>query len=222
METGPVTNAYNDLLVALGVRSAPAPIEPGFPAPLAIPSNTEAPLRISVDQSSKSGQVYTRVNASIPSQFSYPSADLLSGVAESTEVRYGTVSTLGRPQDFKTFVGVGSREVSMSIRLHAHGGDYDNEIRYPALFIESLKFPVVDGGISYPPPPVFVSMGRVIYMRAVVTSANIAWGPTWTNDGGVLTPDCATVTVGFTQVDTFDKLDDYRFRFDPSRIGKYT
>lgn len=73
------------------------------------------------------------------------------------------------------------------------------EVRTPALWLEALKYPVIDAaGIAHAPPPVILSIGSLLTMRAVVTNAQIQWLAPF--DPETLLPFGADVSVSFTAV----------------------
>lgn len=158
-----------------------------------------------------------------------------SGVAENADVHYATISALGRPESFKSFVGIENRVVSLRVFIRPDEGtsNYIQDIVEPALWLEALKYPTVDtyaGGDSVPsyaPPPVFFVLGSILRMRAVVTHCAVLWQGPWTPSadvnatGSALTPSGAEVQITFTQVSTFNDAGDYNFRMSPHRLGAY-
>lgn len=142
--------------------------------------------------------------------------ELSEGVAETATVQYAEEQVIGRPSSFLSFVGVSARTVSLMFRFHVQGGPADpagqfadadltrTAIEYqvigPAKFLEALKFPLIDKvGLAHAPPPVILTLGNLLYMRAVVSECHVTWQAPWLPD--YLLPYGADVQVTFSEVE---------------------
>ncbi len=106
-------------------------------------------------------------------------------------------------QDIKDAVRVNGDGEQARDRTAGIEGILEREVKQPALWLDALKYPVVDEGtgLSHAPPPVLISIGRLLKMRAVATSVQVSWvGPF---DPDTLMPHGATVAVTFTAVSGF-------------------
>ncbi len=85
----------------------------------------------------------------------------------------------------------------------------DEEVVQKARWLDALKYPVIDElqNVSLGPPPVILTIGRLLSMRAVVTDVSIAWQPSF--DPDTLMPHGADVSVTFAASN--QRIGNYRF-----------
>lgn len=110
-----------------------------------------------------------------------PYVDLEDGFTEDFSPNYADTEVVGRAEAYKTFIGSSNREVSMTFKFWAEAReDIIPGVILPARWLEGLKQPLylTKEKISVAPPPVYLVVGRLLAMRAVVTSASVHWfGP---------------------------------------------
>ena len=137
-------------------------------------------MNIAVDMNAPAGAAWY---AKMQRSYWYPTpyVDFSEGIIERAPVRYTSVHPFGRTEAYKTFVGVDNREVTL--RLYYAAGESGKSsstdpaqvimetVVQPALWLENLKYPTD----TQPPPPVFLVIGRLLAMRAIVTACQIDW-----------------------------------------------
>jgi hypothetical protein len=135
--------------------------------------------------------------------------DTEGGFAESSAPNYADAEVVGRAEPYKTFTGTGSKEISITFNFKAQGEkSLQEEVTYPARFLDALKYPLSSGRLSYPPPPCLLTIGALFIARVVITSADITWEAPF--DPDTLLPHGASVPVTFTVVRSSGNLD-YNF-----------
>lgn len=156
--------------------------------------------------------------------------DLEGGIEESSSPQYSNTQVLGRPEDFKTYLGTSNRSVNLTFQFRAQGrpslgglveGIYDaldREVQKPARWLDSLKYPYVDAqGISHAPPPCILSIGQLLLLRVIASQITVRWLPPW--DVKTHLPFAADVACTFEAV--HQQLGNYAFtgasRFDGSQ-----
>ena len=133
-----------------------------------------------------------------------PFFDTSRGITESSRPSYSTVSVLGRLEDIMVYTGATTRTVPMQFHFQVQGTQFTNindacmnEVISPARWLDALKYPVTSAtGIIYNPPTVILFIGKLLTMRALVTSCNITWESPYTPDN--LYPTSATVDCVFS------------------------
>jgi len=111
--------------------------------------------------------------------------DTESGIQEQAQANYGSMEVIGRAESYKTFAGTSNKTVTMPFRFRAQGLDsvedmaqaMEAEVTRPARFLDALQYPIEDpvSGISYAPPPVYMQIGSLLRLRAIVTDVAINW-----------------------------------------------
>ncbi len=94
-----------------------------------------------------------------------------------------------------------------------------SEVQAPAKFIDWLRYPYIDDlGISHGPPPLYLSIGRLLRMRCVVVACAITWVPPF--DVNTMLPHGADVAVTFAS--TTERIGNYNpagpVRIQPNSI----
>tara|TARA_R100001086_G_scaffold87122_3_gene42578 strand:+ start:34 stop:597 length:564 start_codon:yes stop_codon:yes gene_type:complete len=145
-----------------------------------------------------------------------------SGINETAAPSYADTSVLGRGEMFKSYVSTASREVQMTFKFRVQGAGREaiyDEVIYPARFIDQLKYPIYDSGagLQYPPPPVVLSIGSLLQIRALLTTADVRWiAPFEPED---LLPHGADVQATFTVVR--ESNNDTGYPRDAARTGAW-
>ena len=131
-----------------------------------------------------------------------------SGVQEAAQANYNSMEVIGRPESFKTFSNTNNKVITLPFRFMAQGLDQvgdireaiEKEVTRPVRFLDSLQYPIEDevSQIGYAPPPVYVQIGNLLRIRAIVTDVSINW--TQPFDPETLLPLGAEVDVTFEVV----------------------
>jgi len=135
--------------------------------------------------------------------------DLEDGIEENLTPNYADIEVLGRAENFKVFVGAQNKEIPLRLRFWAQGRATSpnritdiikQEVLVPVRWIEQLKKPLVDDRkdppLSIAPPPVILTVGRLLAARCIVSDASVRWmGPFTTDD---VLPSGAEVDITFT------------------------
>jgi hypothetical protein len=113
-------------------------------------------------------------------QLRFTYVDFGEGFSDSSQPTYADTDIPGRGELIKTFMGTSNKEISFSAQFRVQGQGTDainQEVIWPARFLDALKHPVYDdgAGLSQGAPPVLLQIGRLFLVRAVVTSAEIRW-----------------------------------------------
>lgn len=237
----PITAAYNDALVALGLRTPPAPPPAREAVPLDSPRS--APLKITVDMSTRAGSVWKNRFGDFGVTRAFQYVELDQGIAENAKAQYSTVAPLGRPEAILSRVGNTNRTLQLVVELR-HTGELslDESVIIPARWLKSLEYPITvatsGSGVlsdpsrvppfkSYNPPPVIVQLGGVVAMRAILT-CDIRWGGPWSYEGGrgsrgtgqTLLPHSASIIISLTQVTKFTgDPESYNYSLTPWGLG---
>lgn len=146
--------------------------------------------------------------------------DTDSGIIEAAQARYADIEVIGRAQGFKTYMGTANRAVQLTFHFQAQGisgvdlaGTIDTEVVQPSKWLDALNYPLNNNGISVAPPPVILTLGQLLSMRAIV-APQVRW--LFPVDPNTMLPMASEVTCEFIAVD--DQLGDYNFdgpnRFD--------
>jgi hypothetical protein len=165
---------------------------------------------------------------------SYPSNGVLSAIffepsdqvfTESAQVSYASQEIIGRAEPLQVWMSTGAREVSFNFKFRVQGDisagitdlqeQHDSapiyietEVIQPAKFLDALKYPIIDtNNISHGPPPVILSIGQLLQMRAIVSDASITWE--YPIDVDTYLPHAASVQVTFRSVSR--QLGNYQF-----------
>lgn len=142
--------------------------------------------------------------------------DLEDGIEESAEANYTDFEVIGRAESYKSYIGTGNREFPLVFKFRAQGlGDFGgvesallNEVRKPALWLDSLQVPWVGrDGLSHAPPPCILSLGQLFFGRVVVAPVQISWQPPF--DPDTFLPHGADVTCTCTVVR--EHIENYSF-----------
>lgn len=123
----------------------------------------------------------------------------LDGLQEHANPQYTPIAVIGRVENILVYAGGTNREITLPFRFQAERQSDIENVRFRALWLDALKMPWIGStDISNPPPPVVVTIGTHLTMRALVTSCVITWiGP---YIPGTLEPMGANVDVTFTSV----------------------
>jgi len=103
-----------------------------------------------------------------------------SGIEESAGVNYATVDTVGRPESYQVWTGGSNRTVPLTFVFRVEDpGQFVPQVYDRAMWLEALKYPIGErGGPMFPPPTVYVSVGQLLFIRAIATEVGIRWpGP---------------------------------------------
>lgn len=106
--------------------------------------------------------------------------DWESGVQENASPNYADTDVVGRAELYKNWISTSNREITITFKFRVQDAGraaINNEVIYPARFLDKLKYPVYDPGaeLQYAPPPVLLRIGELLHVRAVVTNADITW-----------------------------------------------
>lgn len=139
--------------------------------------------------------------------------DTDSGITESAQAHYADIDVIGRAQVFKTYMGTANREVPLVFHFQAQGisglnmtETLKNEVINPAKWFDALNFPIDNNGVSLAPPPVILTIGQLLVMRAIVAPV-VKWN--YPVDPTTMLPLSCDVECTFIAVD--ETLGDYNF-----------
>jgi hypothetical protein len=137
-----------------------------------------------------------------------------AGITESVGVNYADTQVVGRPEQYKQYLGTNNREISITLHFQAQGvasgsstGNTADEwlrkeVQDPVRWLDSLRFPYIErvgnSTVSHAPPPVVLYIGELLVMRCLLTEAQIQWKAPF--DPTTLLPHGADVTCTFTAV----------------------
>ena len=231
----PVTAAYHDAMVALGLESPTSPIEPRNGVARTL--SGDAPFHVGIDLSDAASKGWLDAQVAIDPRYAgyrfFSSVELERGLAESSVPNYATISALGRPEMFKTFMGNSNREVALMVNLMSSSrGDPDEYVALTARWLKSLQYAVTNAaGIVYAPPALTVQIGSVIFMRALLTGCTPLWGGPWSYDSSTdglagppspkIQPHSATVSLVFTEVSNFTTPQSYNYDTRYGSVGDH-
>lgn len=104
------------------------------------------------------------------------------GISESGGVNYADTDVVGRAEQIKSYVGSGNREIPLTFQFQAQGGSgrdgvetLNQEVVYPAKWLDALKHPYIREDISHPPPPVLLRLGSLLQARCIATDVTVTW-----------------------------------------------
>ena len=148
------------------------------------------------------------------------------GLSETVSVAYADVEVVGRAENFKTYMGASNRELPITFQFRAQGlsgldrqATIRKEVMDPYRWLDALNYPIESGGVSYPPPTLFVTIGELISMRCIATAISTRFLPAI--DPLTYLPMGIDVSVTFVSV--ADRLGNYNFegpnRFTPTLEG---
>lgn len=194
----PITAAFHDAQVALGL-AAPTQRTPRTDGEVATATagktfgiDANPVLTVAIDASSAAARVWLETRKA-ESEFwinrSFRSVALES-VQDNGQVRYSTVSALGRPEDYYVYTGNANRMLPLRVSLVPYGpsgstGNPYEDVITPALWLTALTYPVTNqAGKSSAPPPLLVTLGGVAFFRAILTTCNVRWVGPWSADSG--------------------------------------
>lgn len=106
--------------------------------------------------------------------------DWESGIQENSSPNYTDTDIVGRGELYKSWISNPNRDVQLTLKFRVQGEGrqaiYD-EVIYPARWFDKAKYPVYDPSTeqSYDPPPLILTIGRLLRVRCIVTSADITW-----------------------------------------------
>lgn len=148
--------------------------------------------------------------------------DFGEGVTDASSPTYADQDIPGRGEMIKTFMGTSNKEISFTVqfRVQEVGADALNrEVVWPARWIDACKHPVydADSGVSHAPPPVLFQCGRLLFVRAVVTQADIRWGEPF--EPTTLLPHSAEVSLTLAVTRRADP--DLSYRFESIVSGRW-
>lgn len=149
--------------------------------------DTSAAVQVSVDTSAAGAKAWIRGPGKGRLTLSEATYADMGSIRESSKPQYAEAQLLNRPEHMMTYVSTANREVSLVIRFAAAGtarGSQADTIRKqviePALWLDALQESFRDSdGVVYAPPAVYVHVGGVISMRAIVSTCSITWKAPW-------------------------------------------
>jgi hypothetical protein len=109
-------------------------------------------------------------------------------VETNQDVNYAQLTVMGREGSFYVYQSTANMQVDLTCHFVAGdpddtGNADDNEaprrVVEKVQWLVDLKRPMVHGNLSYPPPPVYVSIGSLITFRALATSVQPRWMAPW-------------------------------------------
>lgn len=113
-------------------------------------------------------------------------------VSDNNSASFDAQDIRGRSNPIQGYNTSGPRTVSFSIQLH---DDYCKDgILTTVNKLRALTYPAYGGGVT--PPSCYVRFGKMIRMKAVVTSVSVQWNKPYRN--GVFTQ--AEVSLDFTEI----------------------
>ncbi len=126
--------------------------------------------------------------------------DFEAGIPEGVTPAYADTDVIGRGEVYKHYLSTPAREVPVSFHFMVKGegqAAINQEVIYPARWLEKLKYPVTDtaSGTAFPPPSCILHIGSFLHCRVVVTGAEIQWRQPF--DAATLLPMYAVVNCTF-------------------------
>jgi hypothetical protein len=109
------------------------------------------------------------------------------GITEDASVNYARSDVLGRIEQFLTFTSADNKTIPFtwvficqgvgeSPGQPGAGGGPFGDVVVPARWLEFLKFPFRgNAGLSHAPPPLLLTIGRLLAARVVMTDCTIRW-----------------------------------------------
>jgi len=179
---------------------------------LGVASPPNPQLSVMIDQSYVYMDLWTGVHNK--TQVDAIFMELAEGITETATVQYDEEHIVGRASSILSFMGVSARQIPLTFRFHVQGrsdfkgGDPDpemisdaihQEVLTPVKFLEALKYPVIDEmGLAHAPPPVILTIGKLLVMTAIVHECQITWQAPWLIEE--MLPYGADVQVTFVEV----------------------
>lgn len=144
-----------------------------------------------------------------PDILAFTFIDLENGFSDGITPNYSDTPVIGRAEAYKVFTSSSNREVSFTVQFQAQGlanvdeelsSATDREVMKPVRWLSALRQPIIDrsSGLSYAPPPVFLKIGNLYAMRAVVQNLDIQWNGPF--DPETMQPMHADVTITLAAV----------------------
>jgi len=133
--------------------------------------------------------------------------DLEDGLTESAAVNYADTDVVGRAEAYKTFISTGNKQFQINFQFRAQGletsGDeiseiLQKEVVLPARWLDALKYPIVDQGLTLAPPPCILQIGSLFIARVIADDVQIQWQHPF--DPESLLPHGAEVSCTFSVV----------------------
>src|SRR3990172_3248209 len=132
-------------------------------------------------------------NREIDLTFRFHAQGLQENVADTPSLRTAAAKRIAPGPGRSVGVDEITRELFVGVLLA--------EVVNPAIWMEALKHPVVGtDGLSHGPPPILLTVGRLLTARCVVTQSTLNWKEPL--DPDTLLPFAAEVQVTFTVVRT--------------------
>lgn len=161
-----------------------------------------------------------------------------SGFQEQTGVNYATSDVVGRDEQFMTFTGTNNKTIPITFHFVGQSEPYGGggggvylgrggplaEVVLPTRWIESLQHAIVPDpkiGIAHAPPPLLLTVGRLLAARVVLTDCSFTWeGPF---EPGSMLPHASIVECTFTVVRAaMDVEDPFGNVEDVSEVSSYS
>lgn len=142
-------------------------------------------VRVGIDLDTHSGQRWSEMGRDNDLLF-HTYVDVTS-IQDSSHPEYMQLPILNRAERIITYQGTTNREVSLMFRFAVDGGVEGasadailSSVVEPAQWLDSLKMSFRDdSGVIHAPPPVYLVVGSLFYMRAVVSACAITWKAPW-------------------------------------------
>jgi len=103
-------------------------------------------------------------------------------ISESKSATYNEIPIIGRSLPLLGYANSTSRSMGLGLTfaaLYAEGKYSPSWIEQQIRWLESKVYPIYADGFMYPPPRLFVVVGKAIGLQCVMTSVNTTWLGPW-------------------------------------------
>jgi len=140
--------------------------------------------------------------------------DFEGGISDSSSPNYAETEIPGRGESYSTYINTTNKEITFTTQFRVQGTGalaMDREVVQPARWLDACKHPIYDDAtnLMVAPPPLLLRIGRLYFIRGVITSADITW--TQPFDTITLLPHGAEVSVTMKVVRRYSPDMGYRY-----------
>jgi len=135
--------------------------------------------------------------------FSCPYYDVYDGFSEDAAPIYSSGPGLMRHEPILIYDGTEARTICVVIHLLAQDSmvGIEAETLLPFHWLSALNLPFYgEDQYRHSPPPVIVTIGNILRMRAVVENVGTRWSGPWSKRGDNIYPEGADVSLHLTSV----------------------